>query len=653
MNVRTAIVQVIFSLLATTSFTQPAKTDSLKKALAKSVKGDEQLEIELQLADNYRTQNPDSSLFYANRALLIAKGQHDPIKIMRAEFFQASYKHMMGKPEEALAMAEKNMALLEQKSADPSLIAQYTNFSGLCLMKLNQIKQALERFYSALKLAEKVNDYTAEARATVNIGWAMMELNQFEQAVVAFKNALKLIAEKNITSAYLGTVYSNLAASYGGLGQVDSALKYSRIAILEAHKSANWTVEANSYFILGITQIKQEKYNEALESFMAAKPLREKVGDPFYIVSDMAEMGNLYVKLNKPNEGISVCKAALKIATENKIDEKLPMIYSALAANYESAGDYKDAADIYKKISELKDSVYADASPKALAEMQTKYETEKKERQIQQQKFRIARQEFLTWGAVGLLVLAGLIGYSQYKRYKFKQEARMKTALMKQQQLAAKAVLEAEENERQRIAKDLHDGIGQMMSAAKINLSAFESGIQFHDREQQLALGKIIELVDDSCKEVRNVSHNMMPNALLKSSLASAIREFVDKLDQKKLQVHLYTEGLDERVDSNIEPVLYRIIQECVNNVIKHADATSLDISLIKDKDGISGTVEDNGRGFDTTEMQKLNGMGLKNIITRIEYLSGTVEFDSTPGKGTLVALHVPLSKWSFAILGA
>jgi signal transduction histidine kinase len=177
-----------------------------------------------------------------------------------------------------------------------------------------------------------------------------------------------------------------------------------------------------------------------------------------------------------------------------------------------------------------------------------------------------------------------------------------------------------------------------------MNLSAFESEIKFEDKEQQLAFEKIIQLVDESCKEVRNVSHNMMPNALLKSSLSSAIREFIDKLDHKKLQVHLYAEGLDERLDSNTETVFYRVIQECVNNVIKHAEATTLDISLIKDKEGISATIEDNGIGFSISDKEKFKGMGLKNIITRIEYLKGTVDFDSTPGKGTLVALHVPLN---------
>ena len=222
--------------------------------------------------------------------------------------------------------------------------------------------------------------------------------------------------------------------------------------------------------------------------------------------------------------------------------------------------------------------------------------------------------------------------------------------MMKQQELATKAVIEAEENERQRIAKDLHDGVGQMMSAAKMNLSAFESEIHFNNNEQKRSFEKIIQLVDEGCKEVRHVSHNMMPNALLKNNLADAIQDFVDKLpartgtngDNKTMKVHLYTEGLDERLDANVEIVLYRVIQECVNNVIKHAGATTLDISLIRDKEGISATIEDNGSGFDTADDEKFEGIGLKNITTRIEYLKGKVDFDSAPGRGTVVALHVP-----------
>ena len=220
----------------------------------------------------------------------------------------------------------------------------------------------------------------------------------------------------------------------------------------------------------------------------------------------------------------------------------------------------------------------------------------------------------------------------------------LQSEVMKQQDLATKAVINAEENERKRIAAELHDGVGQMMSAAKMNLSAIENEIIFKDEAQRVYFDKVIGMVDESCKEVRSVSHQMMPNALLKSGLSSAVKEFLDKIDNRIIKINLYTEGLQQRLDSNTETVLYRVIQECVNNVIKHSGANNLDISLIKDADGVSATVEDNGKGFDSNDKQKFEGIGLKNIRSRVAFLKGTVDFDSSPGKGTLVAIHVPIA---------
>src|SRR5204863_134100 len=182
--------------------------------------------------------------------------------------------------------------------------------------------------------------------------------------------------------------------------------------------------------------------------------------------------------------------------------------------NYEAANDFQKSAFLYRKMNRLKDSLYANANPKALAEMQTKYETEKSDRLIEQQQNRIVLQNYLFIGIAGLAILASLLLFSVYKRNKLRQETLMKTQLMKQQEAAVKAVMEAEENERQRIAKDLHDGVGQMMSAAKMNLSAIESELKWSDDNQKESFEKIIQLVDESCKEVRNVSHIMMPNAL-------------------------------------------------------------------------------------------------------------------------------------------
>ncbi|MBL0136494.1 MAG: sensor histidine kinase [Chitinophagaceae bacterium] len=478
----------------------------------------------------------------------------------------------------------------------------------------------------------------------------MMETNQFEKAIQSIKGALETIRKYNITTIKSGGVlYNNMASCFGSLNQLDSAKKYAQLGIEFARKNEDVAGEANGLFILGTAFEKQGKYAEALENFQKAQPIREKAGDPFFIVSDLAEISSLYARMGKTDEGIATSVKALKIAKENNLEAKLPMIYSALASNYETKGDFKNALKTYKILNELKDSIYNDANPKALAEMQTRYETEKKEQQILLQKSELELQQSelvrknITLAAIIILALLGvLLLWSWFRRQQLKIRAARQAENIRQQELATKAVLEAEERERQRIAKDLHDGVGQIMSAAKMNLSAFENEILFTNPEQKLKFEKIIDLVDESCKEVRSVSHNMMPNALLKTGLTAAIREFIDKIDYSVLKVELSSEGLNERLDSNTETVLYRVIQECVNNVIKHSGANHLDISLIKDNEGISATIEDNGKGFDSKDNSKFEGIGLKNIRTRVEYLKGSVEFDSKPGKGTLVAIHIP-----------
>ena len=632
------ILFCLMALLATAQ--QPA--DSLRRLLDATGDPIRKADLLIQLSNEYRYQSPDTSFFYSRQAVSLIQALKDSGRLATAEVFQCYYYYNTGKPDSGLQLARRNIDWLQKKPELLPQLANYYSISGLCCMKLDQKREALDRFYKALNYAEKAGDNSTRLKAYVNIGWAMMELNQFQQAITNFKTALAFIQEKNMPPNFTGIIYSNLASCFGSVNEVDSANKYAQLGIRSAHQYGDITTEANSLFILGSTQIKKGQLNEALSSYLKAQPLREKTGDPFFIVSDQAEISSLYAKLGRTQEGIATGEKALQLATENKISAKLPMIYSALASNYESANDYEKAATYYKKINALKDSMYADANPQALAEMRTRYETEKQERLIEQQRNRLRMQNYLFIGIGGLVLLSGLLLHSWYRRNKLRQEAALKTELMKQQEMAVKAVIEAEENERQRIAKDLHDGVGQMMSAVKMNLSAFESDLSFQKPGQQASFEKIIQLVDDSCREVRTVSHVMMPNALLKNNLAAAIRDFVDKLPHQQIVIHVNTEGLDNRPDANTETVLYRVVQECVNNALRHARATTLDISLIRDKDGISGTIEDNGIGFNTSDINSFDGIGLKNIISRIEYLKGTVDFDSAPGRGTVVAFHVP-----------
>lgn len=239
---------------------------------------------------------------------------------------------------------------------------------------------------------------------------------------------------------------------------------------------------------------------------------------------------------------------------------------------------------------------------------------------------------------IEIIALSGLLAY----RVKLMQSVSEKLLIEKNliQQQRTQAVLEAEERERIRIARDLHDGVGQTLAAARMTLGNYVSQKKIESSEMQNSL----DLLEDGIKEIREISHNMMPSSLTKFGLTSALKQFTNKINALgKLEIELQIVGFKERFDEKIELVLYRIIQEIISNIIKHAEAKKVNIELVKHDNELILIIEDNGRGFDTVSTEN-HGIGLKNIATRVEYLNGNVNFDSSIGKGTSVVIEIPLN---------
>jgi two-component system NarL family sensor kinase len=176
----------------------------------------------------------------------------------------------------------------------------------------------------------------------------------------------------------------------------------------------------------------------------------------------------------------------------------------------------------------------------------------------------------------------------------------LQNEIMKQQDIATKSILEAEERERRKIAGDLHDGVGQLISVSLLNFNTFYQNLKNKLNPDETTNGdKISGLINESYDEVRSISHQMMPNALLKADLTTAVREFISKIDSNQLKINSGISGINERLNAQTETVLYRVIQESVNNVIKHSKASLLSIQLVKDDEGINLSIENNGIGFD------------------------------------------------------
>lgn len=571
--------------------------DSLKQVLASTPK-EQQADILAELATEYQITNGDSSLYYAEQAITLGNKYNNKLAEADAYIAIGKTERNRGLYEQALTSTLKGLKLIEQYGKEKDLSAIY-NSIGILYKRMRRFDDALEYYKKANHIAKKYKEDREISLTYNNIGTIYLEKAAWDDVVLYYDSAIQY-AELANDSRAMATVLSNYADIYLNKKKHDSALLYLKRCLVYDKANKDQYGLFMSYFSIARVYADNEQYK-----------LSAVYADSAEIVAEREHM------------------------SRERID-----LYGWRANIEEGIGNTSKAFYYFKKSKLINDTLFNETVSKQVSELQTKYETAKKEQKIAIQQTAINKQNYIIAGISISTLLLVLLGASYYNRYKLKQRARLQRAIIRQQEIATKAVIDAEERERKRIAGDLHDGVGQVMSAARMNLNAVRSELRFDNHEQEDAFDKALALVDEGCKEVRSVSHNIMPNALLKTGLVSAIREFVSKIDYRVLEVNLYSEGLEERLPSNIETVLYRVIQECVNNVIKHAEANKLDITLINDNDGISITIEDNGKGFDSSK--ETDGVGLKNMQTRIDYLKGTIEWDSAIGKGTVVMIQIP-----------
>ena len=604
------ILLCLYSLLAyVTVFAQNSPADSLKKII-----------------DNQTTATPQRLTAYTHLTALLSTKDFD----------------------EAVRIGTKGL-ILARNTRDDTAQGDLNNSIGIAHYFKGNYDIASQYFFRAVQILEQAANKKKLAESFNNLAKLYRKTKQLDKSETYYDRAMSLYIELR-DSAGIQMIWNESGVVFEYRGDYHEAVRrYSKALAIARSIHDDFAVGYALSNLSGV-YVLQEKFTEAEAYMLQALDIRLKIKDTFAIVLNYSDMGSLYLAKGDYAKALQSIEHSNTLATQMKYPELLSHNYKLLSELYTKQNKHKEALVYFQKATTISDSIFNIAKAKQVEELNTKYETGKKEQQIALQEVAISRRNYIIGGVILVLLLSSLLAASQYRKYKLKQEARLQEEILHQQQLASRAVLEAEEKERQRIGQDLHDGVGQMMSAAKINLSTFLSDIQVPNEEEQIRVDNILSLIDESCKEVRAVSHNMMPNALLKAGLSSAVREFVNKIDTRIMEVNLYSEGLDERLNTTVETVLYRVIQECVNNVIKHAAATRLDISIIKDEEGLSATIEDNGKGFDINDMSIRNGIGLKNIETRIQYLRGIVEYESRIGHGTVVIINIPSSALNDAV---
>lgn len=510
---------------------------------------------------------------------------------------------------------------------------------------------ALRYYLAAVTLFDSENDKKGAADVYVELSAILAKNNDRELAIEYLTNAVMLYIQSGDRNGE-ASCYSHIGDLYESKNNTDSALYWYRKSGAIFESLGNELSIARNLNSIGKVYTEKKEYEQALDYLNQSLSIRMRWQDQPSLCQSYTALGECYMARGQYDEAITHFKKSIDIARAIGYAEILQYNYEQTANILQQTGKYKEALEYYNLFQSLKDSVYSSTQLQQIEEMKARFESNKKEQKLALankenalKDLELRRKNILIAIGFSLVALVAALSYLLYNRYRWKNEAALAAAKIQQAELTTRAVIDTEERERKRIAADLHDSIGQMLSAAKINLSALSNKIQFAGEDQLKFYNRTQEIIDECCREVRTMSHQMMPNMLIQCGLIEAVRELAQKMDSPGMKVNFHAHGSGTGLDASTEIILYRIIQECVNNVMKHSEASLLEIQIICDDNEVGITIEDNGKGFLVSGATQKGGLGIQNIMNRVEYIKGKVNFDSTPGNGTHIYIEVPVQK--------
>lgn len=624
-----------------------AQIDSLKNELQQNLTQAQRAKIYGDLSWYYNTVSVDSALRYGNEALKIAQEIDDRQLIAQSLSDLGAIYFVKGEIDKSLELYGQSLNIREEDGDKEGMASLHFKIGGAYYRKL-ELEKSMSYFLKSLYYYEKTNNENVIANLHSNIAVVYTALHNYAKALDYLISA-EAYFEQNKLDAQLANNTLSMGNVYSSLQDTVQAINHYKKTIEIAERAHHFITEATAYNNLGAIYTELGQHRRAIEYIQKALEIRTREKLDSDAASANITLAINYTKLGEFNRSKALLLNSLGHFEQTGYSEKTSTVYFQLIPAYAGLGKMDSVFHYMDRYTQNQSALLNDKVIEVSNELETKYQTEKKEQQIEIlnqetaiQRLRLRQRGLFLLAALGVMLAGAVTFYFIFKQRKLTAEARLQQEINRQQERATRAVLDAEERERRRIASDLHDGVGQILSAALLNLNYMNKSVQVGELPDRQVVDNALQLVKDSYDEMRSISHQMMPNALLKAGLASSIKEFLDKIDSKQMKIDLDVVGLDERLDEQTETVLYRTIQESVNNVVKHARASKLTIQLVKDDEGISVTVEDNGKGFDTRSLDESKGIGLKNIRSRVALLNGSVEVDSSPGRGTLTAIHIP-----------
>ena len=608
-----------FLFLCQSSFALTPELDSLKTIVKEMPEDSLKCETLLKIA--YILYSGEESEVYAQQALKLAKDLNNP-QLRGKSYHRLAWCH--GYDEVDKKTAYLDSAAIEFSALnDVNGLGKVFDTKGSILMEYGSLMDAQIAYKRAFDYYVVAKN--KERQAGILNNWAISEymMGNPQEALVKYNQALDFrLSEVPESPVALARLYQGMGESSRLLGNFNLAADY----YLEGYK---YRAKVNN---IGIT-----------ESLISISSLiyeaAERGKDTIGIINKISTYGF-------PNSLALLDSAEQVKGVSDRIGIKYLIIdvrrkWSLLHGNY---------LDAYNLLLELKtiDEAYklSESSLEALADMKVKYEKDRLKIRLLEEEISNKKSENqvnLLLFSLGIMLSAFVIGWQYHQNRLKATKLQLPEAKQEQQIVAMRSMLDGQERERSRIARDLHDGLGNLLSTLKVNIGSLQ--INFDDIHSQKIYGSASEMIDEACTEVRKIAHEMMPQALKKLGLRRALEDLIFRIDgTHDFEAQFHVHGRERSLDDNTNVMLFRITQELLNNVIKYAAANEILVQLTYSEDWLNLTVEDDGKGFDYAKIDPDKGMGLKSIAFRTEYIRGNYEIDSRPGAGTLVSINVPLN---------
>ncbi len=558
----------------------------------------------------------------------------------------------------AIAYFDTAVVLLKAdtaKSMQAKLLVAYQNL-GSIYRTLEDYTAAIDYYILALKVAEKLPGSDME-RIYLNISNTYAETKENKDKALEYSALAVSYIEKNgYPKGKLSTLIDHIEKL------IDAGRQDEAEGLLE--KAKHLVSESSGFYInlalhqvngrlLGLKGKFAEAENELLTALQYAKTSKHGI-------LETAILNDLCLLMQQQNKLVLFQKYALehyRVAGNIRSAKETEKALRHLANYHAANGDFANAYKFQARAISLKDSIAAAGHAKSMNLLEIRYRSEKRKKEILQlkhetglQQIKLEKNATLVYFLAALLAGLTVIVFLASRIYRNKQKLAVQQHQLQQQQieqlekqkrlLVANAMIETQEVERSRFARDLHDGVGGLLSGLKYAISNMKEhfiiagdNISLLERSQQL--------IDSSIKELRRVSHNMMPETLLRFGLIQALKDFCNSVSSESVQVKFSRFGNERVPEQQAAIMIYRIIQELVNNALKHAGAKNIAVQVVTGETWMSINVEDDGAGFDTGILRQHKGAGWANIESRVKYLGGRVDVQSIAGKGTFITIEL------------